>query len=993
MRRRLSWVVLGVAVLAVVGWGVGAEKKAGRTPWVGSKLVGSPDPAPAFKLVNAFPQAKFDHPTLMTQAPGGGRFFVAEQGGKLFSFKPEAGAKPELCFDPAAELKNLALTPDAVGVESTYGFVFHPKFASNRHCYVCYTLKGKDKPNLPEGTRVSRFTMTAAEPPRLDVASEEIVLTYLQGGHNGGDLHFGPDGMLYISTGDSADPNPPDRLKTGQDITDLLSSVLRIDVDRKEAGKNYAIPKDNPFVGTVIDGKPARGEVWAYGFRNPWRMSFDRGTGDLWVGDVGWELWELVHKVERAGNYGWSAVEGRQPVNTAVKLGPTPIRPPVVEIPHTEGASMTGGYVYRGKKFPQLAGKYVFGDWVTKRVWAAEVKGTELVDLKEIAPPTVRVVAFGQDADGELFLLDYDAGTVHAFAPNDVTASDPGKFPRTLSATGLFADTKAHAVAAGVVKFEVASPQWQDYATAEHFLAAPGTAPVRDYADKKQIEGNVNWNWYRLHFPDGTALVKTLFLETERGTPATRRRVETQVLLFDGQYWHGYTYAWRDDQSDADLVAAEGSEKTIAVKDPVFAGGVRQQTWTFAGRSQCMQCHHSWAEHTLGFNVEQLHRDIATPAGRVNQLAHLRDAGVLERRAKDEKPVAYYAPADLAKERRLTNPADATAKLDDRARGYFHANCGHCHRFGGGGAVDFELHAFADLASPKLIGAKPVRGTFDLPDACVIAPGAPERSTVHYRMAKFGTGRMPHVGSEFVDEAGVELISEWIGSLDDKGKPGKSRLPGSRALSGDTGMKLRAAPMLHARLVGTGAAGAEAAQYLEAAAKLPPGPMRDLFEGYLPHAGRDKKLGTTPRPKAILALTGDALKGRELFVAEKSQCLKCHKLDGQGKEVGPDLSAIAKTRSREHLLESLLEPSRRVEPQYQSYLVTTHDGRAFTALVTRKDAAAVVLKDAENRETTLVPADIDTLRPARESLMPAGLLSDFTPQQAADLLAFLAARK
>ena len=509
-----------------------------------------------------------------------------------------------------------------------------------------------------------------------------------------------------------------------------------------------------------------------------------------------------------------------------------------------------------------------------------------------------------------------------------------------------------------------------------------------DYSDKKQIPGNVNWNWYRLHFPQGAALVKTLSLETERGNPATRRRVETQVLLFDGQYWHGYTYAWRDDQTDADLVPAEGAEKLIAVKDPVFAGGVRQQTWSFSGRSQCLQCHHSWDEHTLAFNPEQLHRVVPTPAGRVNQLQHLYDAGIIERRAKDEKPRGNYTAAELKKERHLVNPADESVKLAERAKSYLHANCGHCHRFGGGGAVDFELHAFADWSSKKLIGAKPTRGTFDLPDACLVAPGEPERSTVHFRMAKFGGGRMPHVGSEFVDEAGVALVGRWIASL--KGNDGTA--PGPKA-GGPLEVELSERPMPFARRVGTGTAGDQAAAILAAAAKLPPGPKRDLFDGYLPHDGRDKKLGANPRPKAILALTGDAGRGREVFVAEKSQCLKCHKLDGQGKEVGPDLSQIGKTRSREHLLESLLDPSRRVEPQYQSYLVTAHDGRTFTALVVKKDGAGVVLRDAEGRETTLKTAEIDDLRPARDSLMPAGLLADFTPQQAADLLAFLAGRK
>jgi putative heme-binding domain-containing protein len=982
---RFAFVCFGVAAL-LLALDVAADQPA-RTPWVGSKLVGSPDPSPPLKLVIAFPKAKFDHPTLMAQPPGGGRWFVAEQGGKVFSFKPDAAAVPELCFDPAAELKNLKLTPGATHFESTYGLAFHPKFAANRQCFVCYTVRQDGKPNLADGTRVSRFTMTATEPPRVDPASEEILLTFLQGGHNGGDLHFGPDGMLYVTTGDAATPNPPDEFKTGQDVTDLLSSVLRIDVDRQDAGKKYAVPPDNPFVGTVIDGKPARGEVWAYGFRNPWRISFDRKTGELWAGDVGWELWELVDKVSRGGNYGWSAFEGRQPVNTAIKLGPTPITPPAIEIPHTEGASVTGGYVYRGAKFPALADKYVFGDWVTKKVWAATFAADGTPELQEVVAPTVRVVAFGQDAAGELYLLDYDAGTVHTFAANDGAAADPAKFPRTLSATALFADTAKHAVAPGVVKFEINSNQWQDGATSQHFLAAPAAAPVLDYADKKQIPGNVNWNWYRLHFPAGTALVKTITLPA--AGPAPPKRIETQILLFDGQFWNGYTYAWRDDQADADLVPADGSETTVTVPDPVKPGQTRQRPWPFAGRSQCQQCHHSWAEHTLAFNPEQLHRAVDTPAGRVNQLVALVAAGVLERRARDEKPRPNYSAEELAKERKLVNPHDAGQPLDKRAQSYLHANCGHCHRFGGGGAVDFELHAFTDWESKKLVNAPPTRGTFDLPDARIIAPGDPGRSTLYYRMAKFGRGRMPHVGSELVDVFGVGLVGRWIASLD--GSDDRPEMP--PPLTTFDPANIAAKPLDLARAVGTQTAGQFTPVILAAAAKLPDGPRRDLFDGYLADDGRPRRLGTNPRPKAILALTGDADRGRTLFAAERSQCLKCHQLEGKGVAIGPDLTLIGKTRTPPHLLESLLEPSRRVEPLFQAVLVACHDGRTFTGIVTRKDGVAVTLRDAENRETKLKRDDIDTLTPARDSLMPAGLLADFTPQEAADLLAFLAGRK
>ena len=257
-----------------------------RPAWTTSRVVGSPDPPPAYKTVRAFSNLKFNHPLLMTRCPGSDRLYVGEQAGVLYSFADRPDAKAELFCDLRTEIKSIPLLPGAKKVEAVYGLAFHPDFEKNRTCFVCYTLQGAKagQRNLTDGTRVSRFRVADSNPPRIDPASEEIVLTFLQGGHNGGDIHFGPDRMLYISTGDAAVPNPPDPFETGQDISDLLSSILRIDVDRREpGGKQYGVPKDNPFVGM----KGARPEVWAYGFRNPWRMSFDDPTGDLFVGDVG----------------------------------------------------------------------------------------------------------------------------------------------------------------------------------------------------------------------------------------------------------------------------------------------------------------------------------------------------------------------------------------------------------------------------------------------------------------------------------------------------------------------------------------------------------------------------------------------------------------------------------------------------------------------------------------------------------------------------------
>src|SRR5579872_3465506 len=279
-----------------------AGAKSPRQPWTTSRVVGSPEPPPKFKSARVFPEVKFQKPLQIARCPGSDRLFITEEKGKMFSVRPGPDAKAELFFDLPSELTTFGKTPKAKGLDILYGVVFHPQFEKNPFCYVCYTLKSNDPkmPFLPDGTRISRFTVTQSEPPRLEPDSEEIIITWQGGGHNGCDLHFGPkDGMLYFSSGDGRGPNPPDPLNTGQDCSDLLASVVRIDVGHRDAGLRYAIPNANPFVG--MPG--IRPELWAFGFRNAYRMSFDRQTGDLWVGDVGWEMWEMVQKVQKGGNY------------------------------------------------------------------------------------------------------------------------------------------------------------------------------------------------------------------------------------------------------------------------------------------------------------------------------------------------------------------------------------------------------------------------------------------------------------------------------------------------------------------------------------------------------------------------------------------------------------------------------------------------------------------------------------------------------------------
>jgi len=962
---RYSLYVL-VLALPLVGFAADPVKPA-RAALTTSRVTGSPEPPPPFKIVRAFPNLKFEHPLLLARAPGMNRLFVGEQDGVLYSFVDKPDAKADLFFDLRKELKTIKQLPGGKDIESVYGLTFHPDFEKNRQCFVCYTIRPENRrqKNLEDGSRVSRFTVTKTDPPRIDPASEEIVLSFPQGGHNGGDIHFGHDRMLYISTGDGSSPNPPDALNTGQDVSDLLSSILRIDADHKDPGKNYAVPKDNPFVAM----KGARPEIWAYGFRNPWRMSFDRQTGELLVGDVGWELWEMVHRVEKGGNYGWSAMEGPQPIKPD-KVGPTPIRPPLIELPHTIADSVTGGFVYRGKKFPELQGAYVFGDWETRRLWAARFEGDRTKEMPEIARPVVRIVAFGEDRDGELYFLDYDQGTVHTIERNDGGGRN-ADFPTTLSQTGLFSSVKQHTPAAGVMPFTINSRQWLDGAAAEHWIALPGRSAMALHAEGKPVPGLVYWHSFRLHFPTDAVLLRTISLGG--------RRIETQLLHFEGADWRGYTYAWRDDQSDADLVPADGADKELPGQSRV---------WQFPSRSQCISCHSNQSEYALAFTPEQLNRP--GPDGR-NQLITLTEDGYIQRVDKKGGLMPPFDATSIAKERKLADPLDASRPLEERARAYLHANCGHCHSDHGGGAVALRLNFPLAAKEMNAVGVRPTRGDFGLPDACIIKPGDPYASTLFFRMAKFGRDRMPHIGSDLPDEAGLQLIEEWIASMN--GSTGKSdalrHSEPERLLSDPKSALCAARKLVHGEI-----SAGDRGRFLAAAANLPAGPVRDLFEGYMPAGEKgERKLGSNPRPRAILSHTGDSGRGEALFWSQALNCGSCHKIAQRGTAVGPELSTIGKQRTREDLLQSILEPSRRIEPNYSSYNARTTDGRSFIGLVVRRTDDEVVLRDAQNKEIVLAMKNIEELLPSPISLMPSGQLAGLTAQQAADLLEYLATRK
>lgn len=1026
-----------------------------RTPWTTSNFRGRPEPPLPYRAERVFPHLSFKHPTVLTSAPGTRRLFVAEQNGNLYSIADDPDCRQaDLFLDMTAVLEQLnERSQEPLRLEAVYGFTFHPNFAENRYCYVCYVVRYQQggKGQHPEGTRVCRYTVSRSDPPVCDVASEETIITWLQGGHNGGCLKFGRDGCLYISTGDGGFAFPPDGRKAGQDLSNLLSAILRIDVDRPSDNKAYSIPSDNPFV----DLEGARGEIWAYGLRNPWKMSFDRKTGELWVGDVGWELWELVYRVRKGDNFGWSLTEGNQVVHAEGQRGPTPIVPPTVEIPHTDGASITGGFVYRGQKFPELQGMYIFGDWETRRIWGVPVEGDKVGSRREVVEPTVRIVGFAEDADGELLLLDYDDGTIHALARNDQQAL-AHRFPTRLSESGIFASVAEQLTAPGVLPFSINAEGWADYATAQRWLGVPGTGAIRLHEKPQAIAGSM----FRrsMDFPADTVLVKTLSLALDASRPDEQRPIETQVLHFDGREWRGYTYAWNDQQTDAELVPPAGASRTYTVTDPEAPGGKRIQHWRYPSRMECIRCHNPWAEHTLAFNLPQLNRDHDDGGIQANQIRTLRHIGVLEDVPPERKPwePEVYTPRSVESLPRLTDPYDASADVDARARSYLHVNCAHCHRFNGGGAAQIQIPFDTPLEKTQAVDVRPTQGTFGIPGARIVATGDPYRSVLYYRLAKTGPGHMPVIGTRLVDRRGLQLIHDWIRQLPLR-LDEQAKFQQLTALEEAAALKLEAvqAETLRAQLAYTIAqqAGREtpteadqqaaekqaaqqaaanaaerkkqrqqltdellaspdtalllakavreqtvspllAEEVVTAAAAHTNAAVRELFEDFLPEEKRAKRLGEAIDPAAILALSGDLERGRQLFHQTATvQCRTCHRIGGQGGEIGPDLSTIGKKLNRNKLLESILQPSKEIDPKWATWMVESSSGRVYVGLLMEQSGEKVVIRDAQNQQFTLKPDEIEGMYPSRNSLMPDLLLRDFTAQQVADLLAYLESLK
>ncbi|MEM8487925.1 MAG: PQQ-dependent sugar dehydrogenase [Bacteroidota bacterium] len=343
----------------------------------------------------AFPNLSFDRPVDLQHAGDGtDRIFVVEQAGIIKVFPNDVQSRSTPVFLDIEDRVR-----DNGNEEGLLGLAFHPLYTQNGAFFVNYTASD------PRRTVISRFTVDPANPDLADAASEEVLLEIAQpyGNHNGGQVAFGPDGYLYIATGDGGSAGDP--MQNGQNRNTLLGAILRIDVDNPQGGLPYGIPADNPFAG---QGDQFKEEIYAYGLRNPWRFSFDVVTGDLWVGDVGQNELEEVDLVVNGGNYGWKIREGDRCFEPADNCPTDNLIDPVVTYGRSSGGSITGGYVYRGSTLPEFYGKYFYADYASGRIWFITMDGETLSEQVELANSNLHISSFGVDQQNELYICAFD---------------------------------------------------------------------------------------------------------------------------------------------------------------------------------------------------------------------------------------------------------------------------------------------------------------------------------------------------------------------------------------------------------------------------------------------------------------------------------------------------------------------------------------------------------------------------------------------------------
>lgn len=754
-----------------------------------------PDEAPttmegevSYTIENAFPNLTFIDPIDVEEMPNGQLILIGKPGFVwVFENSPTVMSKT-LVLDIS---NNTILGGDS----GLLGLALHPDFSNNGYFYVWYRYS----PNKSEGTqngsfkdgymRLERFKLEYNNgQPFVDQSAPEHVLIQqydTHDWHNGGDMFFGPDGFLYLSIGDEGAAN--DQLNTTQMIDQwLFGGVLRMDVDMQGGDiskpitnqpinpsdppsgwpdsytRNYYIPKDNPWVDAfpgVLE------EFFSIGTRSPHRMTYDPVGDSIWIGDIGQGSREEISVIHRGqvltsgngANLQWPYREGNI---AGPKAKPNPLigfdNPPIYDYPRNIGRCVIGGFVYRGTKYPELTGKYLFADHETQNIWTMQQNPGG-------APPTVEfllnvpvegtggkdgVSSFGILSDGTILISDLygsgsDGGKIHKLVRTDGAIPDP---PEKLSDLNVFTDLTTLSPVDGLIPYSINAPLWSDRALKYRWLAIPNDGTHNTPEEQIAFDDEENWK-----FPPGTVAVKHFELPIDESDENLTTRLETRFLIFDrkgGAY--GLTYRWNDDGTEAFLLR---NSETRDIEITKTGGTTEIQTWDFPSRQQCMDCHNSVAGLGLGLKTRQLNKDHLYPNGiTANQLETWNHLGIFDQEIDNPAlcPQNVYI-------------GDPNASVEYKVRSYLDGNCAYCHRPNGVNGV-FDGRGLTPMHEQKLLNAGPKSSSS--PAGLMIESGNSAASILWMRDNSVDMGAMPPLAKRIVDADYINELTTWIDNLE-----------------------------------------------------------------------------------------------------------------------------------------------------------------------------------------------------------------------------------
>ena len=734
------------------------------------------------EMIRAFPNLLFNAPLSMAVHPHDDKIFIAQRDGQIFYFENDESTTEKVSFLDLRE---------EVGAHFDGGFynmVFHPNFgkagATGRNYFFAYystpSSTGKHDGPTPQRCKVDAlFDGSYLVLRRYEVREgtlqvdlsktiDMFKVRLYNSTHRGGGMTFGKDGFLYLVIGDQAQHETAQEMEMSFD-----GGTLRLDVDMDPAkshpaiykmpkdlprapdetsGNGYFIPNDNPFVGWANTFE----EYYTLGHRNPHRMTMDRLTGKMYIGEVGAGTHEEINVVEKGANYGWPIYEGDKAKNVCInELHPnTTHKLPLVQFPRVEANSVIGGYVYRGKAIPELYGKYICGDWGSGReIWSVDTETGEYVQIGTTQGASTPMISMGEDKDGEIYIL----------AGGNSTALDRANFeplyklrpaggtelpPATLSATGVFSDLRNLETRPGFIPYTMYESFWSDNALKKRWMMVPNDGSYDSPAEQITYSENGEWK-----FPEGTVFIKHFELPVDERNPAITRRLETRCTIIgkhpfkDEQQVYGITYKWRPDGSDADLLETSLDESIpVRTRD----GSTRNQLWHYPSSTECLTCHNEAVGGTLGPRTRYLNTDFTYPTTGVtaNQLYTLSHLGLIAEEITEEG--ARNLPKNAAKN-------DISASLEDRALSYLDLNCGYCHRPGTSIRAVFDARITTRLEVSNLFSSN-LNNNLGIEEGKVVFPGDTAKSILYHRIHSTDpTIMMPPLAKSMIDEDGVDL--------------------------------------------------------------------------------------------------------------------------------------------------------------------------------------------------------------------------------------------